>query len=321
MEIIQKRKRIKFKKKDLVGWLLMLVPLILFGFFVWYPMIHNVILSFSETRGFSIVGFAGFDNFRYIFTSPDFGAAVGNTFLYVLYSLAIGFIIPLFIALLLSEVINFKGFFRVFFYLPAVISGLTVALLWNQMLSASEQTGVFNVILGMFRIPHFNWLQHESPHVVIPLIIMTMTWRGFGATMLIYLANLQTVDTEQYEAARIDGAGIFGRLRAVTLPHIIPLIRVLFVLQLISVFQVFTEPLVMTHPDSTVAVSLLLLAFRYTERQEANIASAISVFTSLLIITITIFYLWMTRSAEDKKKKKQEKAVKKQNKLRLRPIQ
>ena len=113
MQSIAHRKKI-IKSKDIKGWLLMLLPLLLFGFFVWYPMIHNIVLAFSNVdASLSPTGFAGLSNFTRLFNDDQFWFALRNTFMYAFYSILIGFLVPIIIALLLSEIINFRGFFRV----------------------------------------------------------------------------------------------------------------------------------------------------------------------------------------------------------------
>lgn len=291
----------------------MLLPLVLFSFFVWYPMIFNVVLAFSYTdANLRIIGFAGFDHFRYLFTYSEFTTALLNTLIYAGFSILIGFLIPIAVALLLSEVVHFKGFFRSMFYMPSIISGVAVAILWLGLFTPGE-LGFLNAIFGT----DHQFLNSSNRITPIVLIIITMTWRGFGATMLIYLASLQTVDSQQYEAAKIDGAGPLRRIRSVTLPHIIPLVKVLFVLQLISVFQVFVEPLVMTAwggPDGA-SMSVLLLAFQYFRRDENSEAAAISVLIAVMIMAFTFFYLWLTRGEEAKIKAKQRKEDRKQRRI------
>ena len=290
----------------------MLLPLSLFGFFVWYPMVHNVILAFSTVDGtFTITGFAGFDNFIHVFNDDVFMTALGNTFMYAFYSLLIGFFVPILVALLLSEIVHLKGFFRVMFYVPAIISGITVAILWRELFSPDAHLGFLNVVITSLGLPASQWLLDSAS--TIPLIIVTMTWRGFGATVLIYLATLQTVDNQQYEAARIDGAGPVRRIWNVTVPHVIPLIRILFVLQLISVFQVFVEPLVMTDGGpNNASISLLMLAHEYAFRgmiSRPGSAAALSVLTAAMIMAFTVIYLRVTRSDDAKNKSKAKKAV------------
>lgn len=289
-----------FLKKNWGGWLIMLPSLILFAFFVWAPLVQNIRLAFSETRGFEAIGWAGFDNFKMIFADPLFLKALRNTFLYLLWSILIGFFIPIILGLILSEVVHFKALFRLGIYFPSIVSGIAVVIMWSYLFDPNPGA-VLNQALDAFGIPASMFLSNQK--LTIPLIVLTMTWRGAGATTLIYLSALQNIDQSQYEAARMDGAGMWGRIRYVTLPHILPTIKLLFILQVISVFQVFYEPMVMTDggPDGA-SVSLLLLAYQYafTNGQiDAGASAACSLFLSVIIILLTIVYLRVSMPKKD----------------------
>ncbi len=280
-------------KRDIGGWLIMLPTLVLFAFFIWAPLISNIQLSFYSTQGFNRVDFVWFDNYATIFADPMFIKAFGNTFKYVFWSLLIGFMIPIFLGLLLSEVTHFKGLFRIGIYFPSIISGIAVVILWSFLFDPNAGAPL-NSLLQAFGMEPILWL--DNPDNTIPLIIITMTWRGAGATMLIYLASLQTVDGALYEAARLEGASALQRMYYVTLPHLAPTIKTLLILQVISVLQVFYEPLVMTSgggPNGA-SLSLMLLAYQYAFRDnQPALAAAVGVILSLVIISLTLIYLWV----------------------------
>lgn len=298
------RSSFKYKLKRLfknnsVGWLLMLPGLLLFLFFVWAPLAQNIVLSFSETQGFEAIGFNNFENYKLVFNDPMFIKALTNTFKYIMWSIIIGFLIPIFLGLLLSEVVHFKSFFRLGLYFPSIVSGIAVVIMWSYLFDPNPGA-VLNQVLGLFHIPASQFL--SNPDLTIPLIVITMTWRGAGATVLVYLSALQNIDTSQYEAARMDGAGVFNRLKVVTLPHIAPTIRMLFILQIISVFQVFYEPLVMTSggPDGA-SVSLLLLSYQYAFTSfNAGASAATGVILAIIIILLTLVYLRLSKPKKDK---------------------
>ncbi|MDR0854998.1 MAG: sugar ABC transporter permease [Christensenellaceae bacterium] len=278
-------------KKNWGGWLIMLPGIILFAFFVWIPLITNIKLSFQETVGFTGSGFVGFDNYIRVMDNPIFWKALTNTFKYAFWSVIIGFLVPIVLGLFLSEVVHFKGLFRVGIYFPAIISGIAVVIMWTYIFNPNPGA-VMNVLLGVFGIAPSSFL--SSQEMVIPLIVITMTWKGAGATALIYLSALQNIGDAQYEAARIDGANALQRIRYVTLPHIWPTVKMLFILQIISIFQIFYEPLVMTGgggPNGA-SVSLLLLSYQYAfEMGDASASAAVGVILSLIIIVLTVVYL------------------------------
>lgn len=285
-------------KKNWGGWLLMLPSVLLFGFFVWIPLFQNVLLSFFKTVGFERKEFLGFANYVRVFQDPIFLKALINTFLYGVWSIAIGFLIPILLGLLMSEVVHCKSIFRIGLYFPSIVSGIAVAIMWSYLFDPNPGA-VLNTLFQMFGKGPYTYL--DNGVTTIPLIVLTMTWRGCGSTALIYLSALQNVDNSLYEAARMDGAKSIHRIRYVTLPHIAPTIRMLLILQIISVFQVFYEPLVMTKgggPNGA-SVSLLLLSYQYAFQSfDASASAAVGVILSFIIIVLTLIYFKLSRAKE-----------------------
>jgi len=276
-------------KRDIVGWGIMLPAVLLFTFFLWEPLLASIVMSFFKAQGIRLEKFVGFQNYVEVFQHPDFKSAFFNTFAYTFWSLVIGFIVPIILAIVINEIIHFKGFFRVSIYLPNIIPGLAVAIMWLYIYRAGK-TGLLNIILGNFGIPPQAWL--TKAHLVIPLIVLFMTWRSAGATTLIYLAALQGIDPELYESATIDGAGLWARLRYITLPQIYNLARTLLILQIIFVFQVLYEPLILTNGGpNNASISLMLLVYKYAfEKFDYPKASAISVIIAFILIILTTVY-------------------------------
>ena len=277
-------------RRNISGWAVMLPGIILFAFFVWFPLISALIMSFTRTIGFEIQGFVWLDNFKEIFADLDFQKAFQNTFSYLAWSLLIGFVIPIVIGLLLSETIHLKGLFRIGIYMPSAIAGLTIAILFSFLFDPSS-TGFLNNVLKWLGFAPLGWL--EDPDLVIPLIVVTMTWRGAGATALIYLSAFQQINTNYYEAARIDGANTWQRITNITLPSILPTLSVLFVLQIISVMQVFFEPFVMTNGGGAdrSSLSLLLLAYQYAFQDgRADLSSATTLILFMIILGLSLVY-------------------------------
>lgn len=275
----------------------MLPTLLLFCFFVWGPLFQNVIYSFFELKRFQPRNFVWFENYAEVFADPVFLSALKNTFVYAFWSILIGFLLPLFLGLLLSEVIHFKGLFRCVLYLPGIISGVAVIMMWLQILDGSTGS-MLNGFLALFGAGPVEVLADSN--WVIPAIVLVMTWRGAGATVLIYLSALQTVDTTLYEVARLDHANLFQRIWYVTLPSIKPTIKLLFILQIISVFQVFYEPMMMTAggPDSA-SMSLMYLCYKYTFiDKNPGMGSACGVVLAVIIVALSLLYFRLTKNEE-----------------------
>lgn len=289
-------KLLETMKKDYVSYLIMLPSILLFVFFVWAPLLSNISLSFFSSIGYTREEFIGLDNYKDVLTDPIFIQAFKNTIMYTIWSIIIGFIIPILLALVLSEIVHFKGFFRTIIYFPNVVPGLATVVLWLFLFEPSR-SGVFNAMLDVAGQEPSVWL--NDPKLVIPLIVVTMTWKGAGATTLIYLAVLQSISRTYYEASRLEGANIFQRVRNITFPHLLPTIRMLFILQIISVFQVFYEPLVMTDGGpNNASISLLQLIYRYAFRQgNTSKAAALGVIVAVMLFLLTVVYLRISKRA------------------------
>ena len=275
--------------KDVIAWCIMLPSLILFSFFVWVPLVQSIRLSLYETQGIRTIQFAGLENFRAVFAHPDFWPAVRNTFSYTLWSLLIGFFVPIVLAVLIQEMVYGKSLFRVAIYLPNIVPGLATVFLWRYLFKSGDNGGL-NMLLNAICLPGGTWLSNAT--LAIPVIVVAMTWKGAGATALIYLAGLQGINPELYEAAIIDGANVRQRIAHITVPQLYNLGRTLLILQVIAVFQVLYEPLVMTNGGpNNASISLMQLVFRYAfERFDYAKAAAVSVIISVMLITLTLLY-------------------------------
>lgn len=286
-------------KRNILGWALALPSVLLFVFFVWYPVLFNVVLSFFKDNTFK--EFVFFNNYYLIFTDPKFISALQNTFLYIFWSLIIGFLVPLLIGLLLSETVHAKGIFRVIIYLPCMISGMAVVFLFRSMFGNNSWDVINVILIRVFGAKEgVQWT--ADPKLVIPVIVFAMTWRGAGGTALIYLSNFQQIDDSIYEATRLDGVGPFKRFFKITLPMMRTTIFLLLILQIISVFQVFYEPMVIAG-NNVDALSLMLLAYNYAyvngEFEYAK-SAATSVILALIIIATTLLYFGLTKWIEKK---------------------
>ena len=275
---------------DFKSWLIMLPGVALFMFFVWGPLVQSVHMSLYKTRNVELVEFVGIENYIRVITREDFSQALLNTLSYTFWSLLIGFLIPIFLAIIIGETVRGKGLIRTAAYIPNILPGLAAVLLWRAFFSA-ERTGVINVILGLFGVEPMAYL--SDANLVIPLIVVTATWRGAGATALIYMAGMASINSELYEAATIDGAGIWKRIRYITLPAIFNLSSTMLILQIIFIFQIMYEPLVLTAggPDDA-SLSLMLLMWRYAfgGNMDFGRASAVAVLIAMMLLVFTAIY-------------------------------
>lgn len=288
----------KFGKRDLMGWLVILPPVILFAFFVWEPLLESVRLSLYSARGVELQEFVGLQNYIEVFNDVNFKAAFLNTFKYIGWSLIIGFVVPIILAIFISETVRLKSFFRFAVYIPNIMPGMAVALLWVYFFKPGD-TGVLNILLGKCGIAPSAWLNNAA--LVIPLIVIALTWKGAGSTSLIYMAGISGINPEYYEAAAIDGAGIWQRIFHVTIPCILSLGKTMLILQVIAVFQILYEPLVLTNGGpNNASLSIMLLVYKYAfNKYDYPNAAALSVVICIVLILLSGLYMALTRKKND----------------------
>lgn len=286
-----------WKKKDLAGWLVMLPTIILFAFFVWEPLIESIRLSLYTAKGIRLDEFVGFDNYVKVVNHPDFFAAFRNTFTYILSSLVIGFLVPIIMAILISETVHLKSIFKVGVYFPNIMPGMATVMIWEYFFRPGK-TGVLNILLSKIGIEPMIWL--TNPKLTIPLIILTLTWRSAGSTALIYMAGIGSINPELYEAATLDGAGIRQRIRYITIPNIFSLGKTLLILQIIAVFQILYEPLVMTNGGpNNASISIMQLVYNYAFRDfNYPSAAALSVMICIILVLLSGLYFKITKPKE-----------------------
>ncbi len=288
----------KFKKRDFMGWLVMLPSLILFAFFVWEPLLENIRLSLCTAKMYTITGWAGLDNYIKVLKDVDFMAAFTNTFSYTFWSLLIGFVVPIIMAILITETVHLKGLFRVGVYFPNIMPSIATIWIWSYFFLPGP-TGVLNILLGKLGIEPSVWL--NNPKWTIPLIIITMTWKSAGSTALIYMANISGISPDLYEAATIDGAGIRQRIRHITLPSVLGMAKTMLILQIISVFQILYEPMIFKNGGpNNASISLMMLMYRYGYR-DYNVpkAAALSVMICIILVILSGIYMKATAKKED----------------------
>ena len=285
--------------RDGLGAFVFLVPLLLiFGVFAWFPIVRALVMAFQQTNLVSEPTWVGLQNFQHVLADPLFYTAVKNTAWFALLALVFGFPIPLILAVVMSEVRRHRGIFSALAYLPVVIPPVVAVLLWQSFYNASSG-GVFNSVLGWFGVRPMPWLQNSG--TAMPSIVIEATWAAAGATVIIYLAALLAVPGDLYDAAEVDGASIWQKLRYVTLPQLRPVIYVTLILQLIATAQLFTEPFLFTGggpANATMTVLLLIYhyAFQNSLGGEYGKAAALSVMLAGFLAVFTALYFWLTRS-------------------------
>lgn len=270
------------------------LPMILvFGLFAWWPIVRSVVMSLQQTN-FITTSWVGLANFERVLADPVLGQAVSNTLAFAAWSILLGFPVPLLLAVFVAELRRWRSVASVLAYLPVIVPPVVSVLLWKNFYSPSE-TGLFNIVLSWFGAGPLAWLNDVT--LAIPSIIVEATWASFGTATVIYVATLMTIRTDLYEAAEVDGASILRRFWHVTLPQMRGVLLIMLLLQLIGVFQLFTEPYIMTGggPENR-TVTILMLIYRYAfVSGDYGRATALSLLLAAALAVLSAVYLRVTR--------------------------
>ena len=279
-------------RQALIGWTFALPFVILFGAFMAGPIVITFVASFTDMRITDIrkpfgVGFVGIDNYLDVFRDPTFRKAARNTAFYVVFAVPLTIGLGLLVALGLNlGALRFRNVFRVGYFVPYVTSIVAVAVVWRLILGSDS--GLVNQLLDGIGIDGPGWLTDQR-YSLWSIILMT-TWRGLGLQMIIFLAGLQAIPNELYEAASVDGAGRWHKFRYVTLPQLRPTLLFSTVIASIGLMQFFEEPYVMTEGgplDSTLSVAFHI----YNEFGFGNYGSTAAISYVLFVVTAALAFV------------------------------
>jgi multiple sugar transport system permease protein len=281
------------------AWWFLAPALALIGIFFFLPVAASFFLSVTDFDIYAVgdlsnARFVGVRNYAELFRNPLFWTAVRNTFYFALVGGPLTVAVALAAALLVNaKVVRFKSVFRTIYFVPFVTTLVAVAIVWRYLYN--PQYGLLNYALGAVGIDPVNWL--GDPKWAMPAIILLAVWKNFGYHMLIFIAGLQAIPDELYEAAELDGAGAVRRFWHVSLPMLAPTFFFVGVVTMIGYFQLFAEPYVMTLGGplrSTTSLVLLMYeeGFRWWRM---GVAAAIAFVLFVLILGWTALQLWMER--------------------------
>ena len=285
-------------KRDLAGWVLMIPSLILFAFVVWVPLLGTVRMSFYSVKGTVLQDFVGLENYKKLLIQPAYQIAWGNTVKYTLCSLLVGLCVPVIIAALITEASHFRGYFRIATYSPNVIPSSAAVLFFTFFFAAGDR-GVLNILLAKIGIGPVNFLTDQK--WVIFWIVVAMTWKAAGSTALVYMSSISSISPELYEAATIDGATPIQRFFHITIPTILKTGKTMLILQILAVFQILYEPMMMTSGgpnNASISIMELVYELAFTQMKMSQ-AAALSVEVCIVLIFLTVIYFAVTKSADD----------------------
>ena len=284
---------------DRAAWWFVAPALLVIAVFFFLPIVAALLISLTDFDIYALADlanlrFVGFGNYLKLLQTPSFWQALGNTLYFVAAGVPLSIGASLGAALLLhSRLTRFKPFFRTALFAPVVTTLVAVAVIWRYLLNT--RYGLLNYALGGLGIDPIDWL--GDPHWAMPTIILFAVWKNFGYNMIIFLAGLQAVPEDLYEAARIDGASIWRQFRHVTLPMLGPVLLLVGILTMAGYFQLFAEPYVMTQGgplESTVSV-LYLMYEQGFKWWNLGMASAVAFVLFALMAGITSGLLWFAR--------------------------
>jgi multiple sugar transport system permease protein len=285
-------RRIKWREQG-IAYLFLIPALAIFTMVTWYPIMNTVLFSFQKVNLAGFQGWVGLSNYVRMFGNPIFYKAWQNSITYVLLSLVMGAMVPIFLALVINEMRGLSSFFQTIVYLPTLIPIAVGLIVWRQIYA--PEGGVLNSVLALVNIKPQLWLQ--NPILAKPALIVIMTWIGAGGSTLLYLYALREIPTELFEAAELDGFSVFQRIFYIALPLLRSRIQIMLVLQVITVAQVFTEPFILTSggpANSTTSPVLEIYNIAFT-RTDFGLASAWGVSMLVALSAFSILYVIFTR--------------------------
>lgn len=284
----------KTETRNLLKGLAFISPWVVgFCAFTLIPVCLSLYFSFCDYSLVQSPVFRGTENFRMLWADGVFWQSLRNTFYYAAMALPAGLVVAIAVALLLNSRIRFQSIYRTIIFLPTLVPVVASALIWLWLFNT--KLGLINLVLrqlGMENPP--GWL--SDPRWAMPSLALMSIW-GVGNTVVIYLAGLQDVPMELYEAAELDGAGALGKIWHVTLPGISPVIFFNLIMGIIGTLQIFAQPYILTQggPNRATYFYTIYLydnAFRYTKM---GYASAMAWIQLLIILALTLIAFWSSR--------------------------
>jgi len=282
------------------SYLFLMPSLVILLIFLLLPILFSFVIGLTNWDIYSLnnwqeISFIGLDNFKHMVKDAIFWKSVGNTFYFVFVAGPLSIFLSLVAAIFLnSGVVKLRNLFRVGYFMPVVTTMVAVAVVWRWIYN--PQFGVLNWLLGFFHIPAQNWL--SDVRLAMPALILMAAWKNFGYNMVIFLAGLQGIPTQFYEAAAIDGATPWQSFGKITLPLLKPVTLLVAVMTTIGYFQFFAEPYIMTGGgplNSTLSVALLMYreGFRFFK---LGYASAMAYFLFGIIVVFSMVQFKLTRA-------------------------
>lgn len=291
-KLVQKR-----SKKESSLWIMYVPALLFISVFILFPFVYGFRISLTDWNGFSqTMDFSGIDQYIRLFTDPTTWLVTGNTLLYGIGSTLLQMTLGLAYALLLVNSIKMRVLTRTIIYLPVIISPLIMGYIWYFMFTYYD--GALNDILLALGLGRSNLL--GNPYINTLIIVMINVYQFVGLSMIVFIAGIQGISKDFFEAAKIDGATRFQQLKNITIPLLVPAITINVIINLIGGLKLFDVIVSLTGGgpgDASQSLSTFMYSL-YFERQDAGYAATQGVFMVVLIFTITLFAVIYLRRKE-----------------------
>jgi ABC-type sugar transport system permease subunit len=280
------KKAKRFSSKQLLPYLLVSPYLIFVLVFVLFPVFFCLFLTFHKWNIIAPMKFIGTDNYVRLFQDRLFWKAIGNTLKFLLLHIPLQLIVSLFLAYLLNQKLKASSFFRASFFMPVIVSGVVVTILWQQLLGFDS--GLINRLLTTIGLNKIGWL--VNPDVAIYSIAVMATWKNVGLYVILFLVGLQTVPPQYYEAAKMEGATRWQQFYHITLPMINPTIFMVVILSTIGGFNLFIEPYIMTGggPLNQTLSAVLYIYKQAFQYYNMGYSATLGFFYAIMIMTVVI---------------------------------
>lgn len=270
------------------GYILSMPAVIMLILFLIVPIIMTIYFSFFKYQVMrpDNIMFKGFSNYKKLFTDKNFYAALRNTFYFTLIVVPFQTILALALALLVNSKKRAVSVFRTMYFSPQVTSMVVIAILWVILYNSNPSTGLINAFLGHFGIGPINFL--NDPNTAMNSIIFMSAWQGAGYQMMIFLAGLNGIPAEQYEAASVDGANKFQQFRYITIPELKNTIKYVLMITIIQAMKLFTQPYIMTHGGPQNKTKTLVYYIYEQGFQKGNFGYACAIATIFFLIVVIL---------------------------------
>jgi len=287
------RKLTRSVQKYTIPYLFITVPALSLIVFLFIPMVVSLWWSLNDYSGLQAAKFVGLNNYIELLSGDKiFIKSLVNTTVFVLLGMSIGPTLGLITALMLNQNVRFRSLFRTAYYLPVMTSLVVVATIWVMLYN---RNGLFNTILQNIGLSKIGWL--SDPHYSLVSIVIASVWQGFGFETVVFLAALQSIPRELYEAAMMDGAGAWAQFRYITLPSLRPVIVFVYIIGIIGSYQVFDQVFVMTAGGPVYSTSTIV-HYLFTKFQDLRLGYASAIAYILFAVLVVFSYLQMRFSRE-----------------------